>query len=410
MLIWPSFPLVCGWAGAQEPFPRGADGQVYFCPRVDLLPAQEGGPQEVEVDGEHLEEVWERADWQGWVHDVSVVDRGAGGVEPAEDLDFEWAAVADEGWLYVAWRVTDDVLNNVEETQCNVWKDDSIEIYVDALDDGPDCTAGNAHCYGVDDAQFTVGAENLRNVDPEDPDSLIVGGLAGGGTCDFAGPHPELVRGVVLEVFNDDDEYAGWQGEIAIALDTVGNLDDGTPEWLIEPEHCSFIGWNLHAQDDDNSGDRDHKLIWSQREAVESSWRNPGAFGKMVFVDLSRPVPVFEDPGRPEKCAAVVDPPDGFVRGDSNSSGSIDLTDGIVTLNFLFVGGSVPACLDAADTDDNGAVVISDAVITFSYLFQGGPAPRDPAPSGSSYPPGDCGPDPTDDDPLDCVDLAGTCG
>jgi hypothetical protein len=98
----------------------------------------------------------------------------------------------------------------------------------------------------------------------------------------------------------------------------------------------------------------------------------------------------------------------GFVRGDSNSSGVIDLTDGVVTLNFLFTGGPAPVCVDAADTDDNGQLVISDAVITFSYLFTGGAAPVTPSPSMTAYAPGDCGPDSTDD-LLDCAIMAATC-
>jgi len=98
-----------------------------------------------------------------------------------------------------------------------------------------------------------------------------------------------------------------------------------------------------------------------------------------------------------------------FVRGDSNSSDVVDLTDGVVTLNFLFTGGPAPACQDAADTDDNGALVISDAVITFSYLFTGGSVPQPPSPSATVYLFGDCAPDPTDDDPLECATIAATC-
>ena len=50
-----------------------------------------------------------------------------------------------------------------------------------------------------------------------------------------------------------------------------------------------------------------------------------------------------------------------------------------------------------------------DAVITFSYLFTGGAAPVLPSPSATSYAPGDCGPDPTDDDALDCGAIAAPC-
>jgi len=98
-----------------------------------------------------------------------------------------------------------------------------------------------------------------------------------------------------------------------------------------------------------------------------------------------------------------------FVRGDSNSSGTIDLTDGVVTLNFLFIGGPPPACMDAADTDGNNQIVISDAVITFSYLFTGGARPVAPSPSATNYARQDCGADPDEDELVDCETPAAVC-
>ena len=97
-----------------------------------------------------------------------------------------------------------------------------------------------------------------------------------------------------------------------------------------------------------------------------------------------------------------------FVRGDSNSSGTIDLTDGIRTLNFLFTGGPEPTCLDAADSSDDGVLGINDAIQVFSYLFTGGGAPKDPGPTTAVYPATDCGVDPTDDD-LGCAVMSTTC-
>ena len=99
-----------------------------------------------------------------------------------------------------------------------------------------------------------------------------------------------------------------------------------------------------------------------------------------------------------------------FVRGDSNSSGVVDLTDGVNTLNFLFIGGSSPACLDAADADDSGALAITDAVLTFGYLFLGERPPNEPTPSATTYTSDDCGVDPDEESPdLSCLTLAGTC-
>jgi hypothetical protein len=108
----------------------------------------------------------------------------------------------------------------------------------------------------------------------------------------------------------------------------------------------------------------------------------------------------------------VVEPPaTAFVRGDTNSSGTIDLTDGVVTLNFLFLGGPAPSCMDAADTDNNGQLVISDAVIVFSYLFTGGPPPVAPSPSATAYAAADCGEDAEGGaDGLDCAGESDTCG
>jgi len=279
-----------------EEFPAGTDGELYYTVRIDLLP---GDPQTVELDGFLDDPVWECAAWHRWSGES---DRRRGDALPPDftpisaDKDFfaEWAAVSDGEFLYVAWRVTDDVKQNFENGGCDVWQDDSVELYIDAKNDGPNCPQSTSNCYREDDAQFAIGLNNLDNLDPENPDELVVGGLAGHSSCDFNGqPAPDLIRGVVREVLDEELEtYRGWTAEVAIALTTEGNLPDplakepdGTPTWEISPEHGSVIGWNVQPQDDDIGGGRDHKLIWSSRETVESAWRNPGVFGKMMFID-----------------------------------------------------------------------------------------------------------------------------
>ncbi len=86
-----------------------------------------------------------------------------------------------------------------------------------------------------------------------------------------------------------------------------------------------------------------------------------------------------------------------FVRGDANSDGSINLTDGVVPLLYLFSGGAAPGCLDSADTNDTGSVEITDAIIIFSWLFSGGAAPAEPSPLSPGYSAENCAEDPTDD-------------
>jgi hypothetical protein len=103
---------------------------------------------------------------------------------------------------------------------------------------------------------------------------------------------------------------------------------------------------------------------------VEESFGGPRTY---VLAEFSRDLP---DPG--------------FRRGDANGGGSVDITDAISVLEWLFVGGEAPPCSDAADSNDDGKVDLSDPVGVLGYLFLGGPPPADPGPSN-------CGADPTED-------------
>ena len=97
-----------------------------------------------------------------------------------------------------------------------------------------------------------------------------------------------------------------------------------------------------------------------------------------------------------------------FVRGDASSSGNIDLSSGIVILQFLFQGTGMPSCDDAADADDSGLLDLTDAIRIFGWLFTGATAPPPPSPSAGAYAPGDCGFDPTPDG-LGCDTLSPVC-
>jgi len=87
-----------------------------------------------------------------------------------------------------------------------------------------------------------------------------------------------------------------------------------------------------------------------------------------------------------------------FRRGDTDSDGTVQLTDAVVTLDHLFRSGPAPGCLDAADADDNGVLEITDAVFTLSHLFRSGPALPEPSAA--------CGADPSEDT-LGCEVFSG---
>ncbi|MGH9361294.1 MAG: hypothetical protein ACRD2T_05200, partial [Thermoanaerobaculia bacterium] len=86
-------------------------------------------------------------------------------------------------------------------------------------------------------------------------------------------------------------------------------------------------------------------------------------------------------------------PPPRFLRGDANQDGSIDLSDAVRVLGFLYLGTATLPCADGADANDSGDLDLSDGVYCLSFLFTGGGAPPPPHPA--------CGEDPTPDG-LDC--------
>lgn len=78
-----------------------------------------------------------------------------------------------------------------------------------------------------------------------------------------------------------------------------------------------------------------------------------------------------------------------FIRGDANADAAVDISDGVYSLGYLFLGGAAPTCVDAGDADDSGDLVITDPIYVLNHLFLGGPAPPSPF--------GDCGTDSTED-------------
>jgi hypothetical protein len=89
-----------------------------------------------------------------------------------------------------------------------------------------------------------------------------------------------------------------------------------------------------------------------------------------------------------------------FRRGNANLDTGVDISDGVVMLNVLFLGFPDPGCSDARDSNDDGNTDISDASYLLNHLFLGGPQP--PAPYEG------CGCDPTDD-ALGCDAATDSC-
>jgi hypothetical protein len=85
--------------------------------------------------------------------------------------------------------------------------------------------------------------------------------------------------------------------------------------------------------------------------------------------------------------------PAGFIRGDVDQNGALNITDPILLLDYLFLAGTRPPCDDAADADDSGDISITDPIRILGLLFLGD------APLPAPYP--DPGEDATPDS-LSC--------
>ncbi|RKY05608.1 hypothetical protein DRP77_00475 [Candidatus Poribacteria bacterium] len=236
------FVLIAIFAIHSMAFPAKIDpgklGVIYYC----------AFPVTITLDGKF-------DDWPSVVpwHKVPH-DRGTQPAPDDNDASYEFACVADENYLYVAFKVRDDKKVVGEDTGCNVWKDDSVEVYIDGGNE-------KANSYDANDSQVTIGRDNVGG-DPEHPK---LGGCVG----QLQGPNTGTKAFVV------DTDY-GWAVEAALPLET----------WGIELRDGLVIGFNTHLNDDDDKGPRDHKLIWSEKDVADTSWKDPSVFGELKFVEV----------------------------------------------------------------------------------------------------------------------------
>ena len=67
-----------------------------------------------------------------------------------------------------------------------------------------------------------------------------------------------------------------------------------------------------------------------------------------------------------------------FRRGDCDSSGRVNIADSVFLLNMLFLGQARGKCDDACDANDDSTLDISDPILTLTFLFRKGVAPPYP--------------------------------
>jgi hypothetical protein len=79
--------------------------------------------------------------------------------------------------------------------------------------------------------------------------------------------------------------------------------------------------------------------------------------------------------------------------GDANFDLTVNVSDAVYIINYVFVGGGEPQpVLACGDANTDGDVNVSDAVYIINYVFVGGGAPEDCSPGSPNWYNGDCCP------------------
>jgi hypothetical protein len=372
--------------------PRVPDGSVTL--DGSLSSAEYGGFTGVEV----------LPDDNGWLLDFPG-DRSWDG---AEDSSFTFYLAHDEDFLYIGLEVLDDVVTS-DDPNASFWRDDAVEIIVDALNDRYDTNTDSSmdrfggHCYfnyegrfseWDDDAELVLGTRWATGVDwfygDGDADQVYgFGEETGDGWALEVRFHKELfedpdagnelgdgyVMGFNIGLDDDDQRGVGPEGSLERSADLELQY------WWAN--RLRPLGWTAEAAAAYTEEEIEERVFMADFPlGIDSGGRlTHGGTGEIVF-------------------APAVSGGSVFKRGDVDGNGALEITDPIANLTYQFVGDFAPPCLDALDWDDNGAIDVSDPIGDLSRQFLGGA--EAPAPGSVA-----CGPDPTADG-LDCA-TGGQC-
>lgn len=308
-----------------------------------------------------------------------------------EDSSFTFYLAHDSQYLYIGVDVLDDVVNSDNDNKA-FWKDDAVEIVVDALNDRYDLSTEGphpygGHCYFNYEGRMSEWDDGIGQ-DPDNRWCTAVDWTYGEEEdSDIWAYGEETDDGWALEIrmhkrlFQDPAAGNELDGEytmgINIGLDDddargpEGTNGDGSREKDLEIQYwwsnrLYAQGWNAGEagnytpeQIEDREYMDDFPLVLDADGRLKH-----GGTGEIIFL-----------PGPHIDLL--------FRRADANGDSNVDLSDAVYILSYLFLGAEPPACAEGADTNGNGDVDITDGIYLLTALFLGGPVP--PAP----YP--DCG-------------------
>jgi len=187
-------------------------------------------------------------DWQNIP--VQAVTKGsAPSTVPGENGPLSFAMAADNENFYLTMSIVDKtIITGQHET--NFWNEDSLEFYLN--------TSGDLNAAAYADGVFQVNL-NPGNIGNSDPATLTL-----------SGQNAEKAQ-VRAFVFKTAD---GWGFEAALPL-------------KLKPSHGLEIGFQAQANGASEK-DRNVKLIWSNADTADNSWKSPYLFGRALFFEVGR--------------------------------------------------------------------------------------------------------------------------
>jgi endoglucanase len=187
-------------------------------------------------------------DWQNVP--VQVVTKGPSvSTVAGENGPLSFAVAADDTYFYLTMSIVDQTIVTGKHEE-NFWNEDSLEFYLNTSGDL------NAAAYGDGIIQVNINPGDIGNSDPTQ--------------LTLSGQNTQQAQ-VNAFVFKTAD---GWGFEAALPL-------------KFKPEHGMEIGFQAQANGATEL-DRDVKLIWSNADTADNSWRSPYMFGRALFFEAGQ--------------------------------------------------------------------------------------------------------------------------
>lgn len=164
-------------------------------------------------------------------------------------------------------------------------------------------------------------------------------------------------------------------------LDYAAEIGQGNPpvqEFLIDDPCLNDLDWTASESADWFSLDSYSGLAPSNVSvSVDISGIGVGSYLDSILIDA---------PGAynsPEYIKVSLELTGDYICGDANSDGSVNVSDAVFIINYVFIEGTPPNPLEAAEANCDGSVNVSDAVYIINFVFIGGNAPCDPSGDGT---------------------------